>query len=59
MKTFLVVMLVLHIIGIFVKGRDLSAAYPRVRPINRAEDLVGLMIQVGMLAWIINLLDLL
>lgn len=57
MKTFLIVMLVFGVIGIIVRSRDLSGTYPRVRPVSRPEDLIGMVIQIGMLVWIINLLD--
>lgn len=57
MKTFLIVMLVLGLIGIPKRSRDLSGTYPRTQSIGRSEDLIGMVIQIGMLAWIINLLD--
>lgn len=57
MKSFLVVMLVLAVIGTFARVRYLSGTYPRTHRIRWSEDLIGLVIQSGMLVWIINLLD--
>ncbi|MGJ7513836.1 hypothetical protein ACSFE6_05795 [Pseudomonas baetica] len=57
MKTFLIVMLVMHVIGIVVNSRYLAGAYPRTQPVHRSEDLIGLVIRIGMLTWVISLLD--
>lgn len=56
MTTYLITMLILAIIGVTGTGHALRGEYPRQRSISRAEHLISLFIQVGMLVWIITLL---
>ncbi|MNO89639.1 hypothetical protein D3C76_811290 [compost metagenome] len=56
MTTYLITMLVLAIIGVTGTCLALGGEYPRQRSISRAEHLVSLFIQVGMLVWVTTLL---
>lgn len=58
MKTFLIVMMVMYIVGIVGISRDLSGAYPRRPQVRRGQDIISLVIQVALLVWVIHLLEL-
>lgn len=56
MTAFLITMVVLHVIGLGGTSSNLQRKYPRIKSTSRGEDLIAMIIQIGMLVWSLTLL---